>query len=704
MVFQPRVEEELHLHGITYTIGEHPVAPHVPYGQEGRQGIVYQLIPRKETASSWKALKVFRHQYKDPKQVYLSEQIRDFATLPGLSVCDRVILTPQQHGELLSKHRDLMYGVVMPWIEGPTWMDVILDKRALTRADSLTLARSLAKVLSTMEQQGLAHCDLSGPNLILPRLVKDSIEDGFSYVELVDVEQLYGPRLERPDVLFAASPGYSPPQASQSGLWSKYADRFSGAILLAEMLGWYDEAVREAAWGESYFKPEEISYSKERYPLLIGSIRNHWGEEIATLLDRAWQSKELNQCPTFGEWLLALMDIEEISVSKKQKRASKPIIQAALPHVIISPPESEVNTEQVLAPYALKEGKSEQSHDAYLPFIYKQMEQAKQWEEHGDWERAIEIYRTVQKQVQPQHALAQDLWMIIAEVETRLQEKRLPEEETASQSAQQKLSAPQKTFGKKQLVIGTAIAILLVAGSGLMWANEKVKTQAVINMQMEQHAIKEKIEREARERLEKEALEHVEAIEKQQETVLQQERQAKLKAEQDAKAKAEQLKKEQMNQQQTKKIEPLVQTEKNKKDSSVKEGAQSKARAEQEARTKAEAHVQGKAKVEDKTKISTPKQRTPIPRERAGKWGFVELDSVASGSVNIVVDYQYDYALAFSEGLAVVKKNGKFGYVNTSGQVVIPLRYDWASSFQNGKATVKKDGENSIITPQGKEV
>ncbi|MGG1443187.1 WG repeat-containing protein [Brevibacillus laterosporus] len=704
MVFQPRVEEELHLHSTTYTIGEHPVAPHVPYGQEGRQGIVYQLISQKEAASRWKALKVFRHQYKDPKQVYLSEQIRDFATFPGLSVCDRVILTPQQHGEMLSKHRDLMYAVVMPWIEGPTWMDVILDKRALSRADCLTLARSLAKVLSTMEQQGLAHCDLSGPNLILPGLIKDHIEDDFSYVELVDVEQLFGPGLERPDVLFAASPGYSLPQISQTGLWSKYADRFSGAILLAEIVGWYDETVREAAWGESYFNPEEIPHSTKRYPLLLDSIRNYWGEEIASLLDRAWNSKELNECPTFGEWLLALMDVEEEgeSGSQKQRITNKSMIQTTIPQVVI--PLTDLETERMLAPEVLKAGENAQGDFANLPVIYKKMELAKQWEEQGEWERAIEIYRTVQKQLEPQHALAQDLWMIIAELETRIKSTQLLREEKAFQSTAANRTEFQSNIGKKQLVIGMAVALSLVAVSGLMWVHERNKTQAVIAMQMEQHVEKEKQDKEARERLEKETLEQGKVTKKLQEVALQQEQQAKAKAEGDTKAKAEQEKKEQTNEQQTQKIATIVKTEKNKKDLQVKEEAQRKTREEKETPTKISVHTQEKDKVgvQPKSSTSKPKQPTLIPRERAGKWGFVELDSV--GATNIVIDYQYDYALAFSEGFAVVKQNGKFGYVNTSGQVVIPLNYDWASSFQNGKATVKKEGENVVINPQGIEL
>ncbi|WP_035286447.1 hypothetical protein [Brevibacillus massiliensis] len=285
MSFQPQVGEEITIGGLAYTFGEHPMAPHVPYGQEGRQGVVYQLIPKIETSTGWKALKVFRSNFRDPQVVYLSERLGQYAKLPGLLVCERAVITPQENGPLLSHHHDLIYAVVMPWIEGPTWMDVILEQRDLGRRESLLLARSLAKVSSAMEQRGLAHCDLSGPNIILPRLVKNSIEDGFSYVELVDVEQMHAPNLERPDVVPGGSPGYASPRMSHSaGQWSHYSDRFAGAVLLAEMLGWCDQTVRESAWGESYFMPEEMQEPCERFDILVESIRRHWGRETAGLL------------------------------------------------------------------------------------------------------------------------------------------------------------------------------------------------------------------------------------------------------------------------------------------------------------------------------------------------------------------------------------------------------------------------------------
>jgi hypothetical protein len=43
MPFRPNVHDEPTIDGITYRIAEHPAAPGMPYGQEGRARIVYQL-------------------------------------------------------------------------------------------------------------------------------------------------------------------------------------------------------------------------------------------------------------------------------------------------------------------------------------------------------------------------------------------------------------------------------------------------------------------------------------------------------------------------------------------------------------------------------------------------------------------------------------------------------------------------------------
>jgi len=292
---------------VQYTVSEHPTAPGMPYGQEGRVATVLKL----ESGEGARALKVFKPRFVDPHQVALAGQLASFAALPGLSVCRRVVLTPQRHTPVLRTLPDLTYAVLMPWIEGPTWTQVITERQTLSLEQALSLARSLACLFAEMEQRGLAHCDLSGANLILPGLVNEIVY--CSPIELVDVEQMYAAGLTRPTTLTSGSPGYAHCSAD-SGVWDDKADRFAGALLLAEILGWVSPAVRAAAWSESYFSPVELQRNGERYQLLLKEIRSIWGDGAARLLEFSWKSELPADCPTFGQWMMALPDDVPVEV------------------------------------------------------------------------------------------------------------------------------------------------------------------------------------------------------------------------------------------------------------------------------------------------------------------------------------------------------------------------------------------------------
>ena len=64
----------------------------------------------------------------------------------------------------------------------------------------------------------------------------------------------------------------------------------------------------------------------------------------------------------------------------------------------------------------------------------------------------------------------------------------------------------------------------------------------------------------------------------------------------------------------------------------------------------------------------------------------------------------YDYAYPFSEGLALVVLNGKYGFIDKSGREVIALKYDDAFSFSEGLALVVLNGKYRFIDKSGREV
>jgi hypothetical protein len=396
MSFRPNVHDELTLNGVTYRIAEHPAAPGIPYGQEGRAGIVYCLerspLHSGEGPGVRAALKVFKSRFRTPALVALSARLNEYAQLPGLRACERTVLTPENHPDLLRREPDLTYAVLMPWIEGPTWFDILQEKRPLTPAQSLALASSLTRILTTLEQQGLAHCDLSAPNVLLPALVNPQAA---SAVELVDVEQMYGLGLPRPESLSSGTAGYAPAHPTDA-LWSPNGDRFAGAILLTEMLGWCDENVRQAAWGESYFDPAEIQQDGERYRVLHRALEAHWGKPVADLFERAWRSETLADCPTFGEW------------------------QLALPKTVVSV-QSSVISEQSSA-------SSEQTNENLLTVESTAetcafMQAARRMEDKHDLDSALKLYRQALELAQADpslRSLAREIELTVQDVEKRV--------------------------------------------------------------------------------------------------------------------------------------------------------------------------------------------------------------------------------------------------------------------------------------------
>ncbi len=325
MPFHPIVGDVLILGEATYRFTEHPAAKGLPYGQSGRRATVYQL---RAGDNSLRALKVFTQAFRTANVATSAQRLKAFSELPGLQVFQRTVLTPQHHRDLLSKHTDLAYAVLMPWVEGATWQEIITGGQPLTPTQSLALAQHFVHILVYMEAQGIAHCDLSGPNVL--------VQTGSANVALVDVEDLHGPGLSRPEKLPGGSPGYAHRTAPQ-GLWSAEADRFAGAVMLAEMLGWCDERVRRIAYGEQYFDPAEMQGNSERYQILLTVLRERWNNGTAGLFASAWHAASLMGCSPLSHWQSA------IAAVSSTPEANLPASRLSYPVPKEAPPASDID-------------------------------------------------------------------------------------------------------------------------------------------------------------------------------------------------------------------------------------------------------------------------------------------------------------------------------------------------------------------------
>lgn len=79
--------------------------------------------------------------------------------------------------------------------------------------------------------------------------------------------------------------------------------------------------------------------------------------------------------------------------------------------------------------------------------------------------------------------------------------------------------------------------------------------------------------------------------------------------------------------------------------------------------------------------------------ENDGKWGFVDTKG------NMVIEPQYEAARSFSYGFAAVKSNGKWGFIDTKGKMCIDPVFDEAKDMNSkGNVFIKQNGIWSLLS------
>lgn len=629
MSFQPRIGEVISINGMDYVWAENREQPGMIMRKEGTESFVYPLYAADGRNLSRRALKVFLRHYRTPSIVAQLEQLRTIMELQGLQSANRIVLVPQEQTELVSQYRDLMYATVMPWIDGPTWQDIVREKRELSRKQAWTMAKALANTLTLLEQRGMAHCRLTAANILLPHLGPHHQGPADYPIELIDLEHMY-------------HPAWKTKETAHDELWGPYADRFSGTLLLSEILGWVDPAIRQTARERGCFYPQEHHKEGERYKRLLASIYRNWGESLAQLLDLAWVAKSGEQCPSMGEWLTEISEAEKLHESVGV--ANVPLVQAkSLPtdtkKMLMIEPVARVGTEI-----------DEQRGDSFVPV-------ARQEREGRD----------------------------------------------------------QAPFWKgRKLWIGTTVLLgVVLAGSFVfsMWGSEEHaadKTEAAI----QQVAGVESLMETASEKSPGAEPEPVPVPGSEPESELEPEPESEadpdpvpvvrepIPVNPASSAKQPAL----ISPPPAVAVAPAAQSASNQ----LKPGASVSA-ARPVSQVQAEKHgtkpKPGQQKPPVKKGRPVQSKTAPIfvklaPVEKAGKWGYIRKGPGFERD-QVIIPYQYDHATPFSGGLALVKKEGKFGYINASGQQVIPIQFEYATPFANGKATVKKNGVIGQINQSG---
>lgn len=297
--FRPRCGERLCIAERNYEFLPDPDNSARVQARQGRHSTVYRL----SAESGMFALKVFRPEYRTAAASSLA--FHSLALLcQGLSACRRTVLSGPEHDILLRHHPELACAVLMPWIAGPAWSDIIAGRRPLASSECLSMARALAGALAHLEEYGIAHGALCSDHLRFPFL-QTARPSVLPMVELVDLEHMWVPGLAASEPSGDWPEGYA--HRSPAAGAGTFSDRFSGALLLAEVLAWCEPRVRDCAGaGPGYFGPGDIQRQQFRQKILAAALASRWGREVADVFERSWQGASLKDCPSFGEWLEVL--------------------------------------------------------------------------------------------------------------------------------------------------------------------------------------------------------------------------------------------------------------------------------------------------------------------------------------------------------------------------------------------------------------
>ena len=87
-----------------------------------------------------------------------------------------------------------------------------------------------------------------------------------------------------------------------------------------------------------------------------------------------------------------------------------------------------------------------------------------------------------------------------------------------------------------------------------------------------------------------------------------------------------------------------------------------------------------------------------IKVKKNGRWGVINSSGVQ------ICACIYDEICENENGFAIVWKNGKYGIVNTDGKILCKPIYDYIWSFENGFAKVEKNGKYGFINTDGKQI
>jgi hypothetical protein len=278
------------------------------------------------------ALKVMSQAHPGRRVKKATDILRRYMHISGLLAASRTCLTKRQYPELIAEYPELEYAILMPWLVGQTWaglMDNPKESASYECSHAIQLALVTADLLWNLERRSLAHTDIAGDNVV--------VQENSTRVELIDIEGLYRERtgwlgwfdawlnqlrflleplfpMLQSTLPSGGTPGYQHPHLDHRGQRRLEGDRFAGAILLTEMLTWWNPLVRAMtnANCDALFQSYDQEQPARREQRLQMIRKTLWSihPRLCDLFDQAWNSSDLAECPEFAQWRECLCEAQ----------------------------------------------------------------------------------------------------------------------------------------------------------------------------------------------------------------------------------------------------------------------------------------------------------------------------------------------------------------------------------------------------------
>jgi hypothetical protein len=296
-IFDPQVDDEIQISKKHYKFLIHPNAKNSVLSSEGRRATVYKLLCLEDNL--FFALKVFKQAYRNDELHSKEATFQSYSGLKGIKVSSYECITKGNNPELLNSYYELEFAVLMPWINGDTWFEIITNKtKAINYQGSISLSLLLLNILCEFELKRMSHGDISSSNIV----IQFSDSGNPVGIELIDIDDFFMSDITRPTIISKGTDGYGHESIRKNGNWDELGDRFSGAILLIEMLCSHHLSFQENINGESFFNQSELQQVDSKRYEIIKKLLGNMDEKLQNLFEKAWFSKELSECPAFLDW------------------------------------------------------------------------------------------------------------------------------------------------------------------------------------------------------------------------------------------------------------------------------------------------------------------------------------------------------------------------------------------------------------------